>query len=265
MPTNENDTIDVNTVGFEPDVLITGNPGKPMDDAPFGGWWLSFGCVVNDGSDTQRCWNSWGNSGSGTAQVGGIISNAYGAAQVSNVADWLWAGEFGTFDASGFSCTTRQGAATTKDVGFLALSFGGLYDFWLGTISTPTGTGDQSITAPGFEPQAVIAGVTQLPAVNTFYTNGDPGSFGASAFDEDDEYCVSWQNEDNQGTTDTQSLSDDTAVNLPNDDASAGHVAAFTRFVPTGWVWNFTTTEGTAVQYWALAIERHRRVFVTHT
>jgi hypothetical protein len=94
-----------------------------------------------------------------------------------------------------------------------------------------------------------------MPAIDTGYTDSNAGSLGVSTFDADDEYCNSVQDEDTALTTDTQSLSDNTVINLPDDDGSVAHVASFVSFDANGWTWNFSATEGTIVKYWALAIE----------
>jgi hypothetical protein len=252
---NENDTVDVNTVGFEPDLVLFASPGLTNFASDGGNAYLSVGAAANGGG--QACWLFYDNTGEATSDVAALISNAYAAGQ-HNAGGWIWGGEIGTFDSAGFSCTTRQGASGGDDVGFLALSFGGISDVWVGTVATPTGTGNQSQTGPGFLPQFVMCGLTQMPALNTSYTDANAGSVGLGVFDANNEYSTTAQDEDNQGTSDTQSIADSKAVNSPNDSGAAGHVATFVSFDSEGWTWNFTTTEGAAVYYWALAIEKAR-------
>jgi hypothetical protein len=252
---NENDTVDVNTIGFEPDLVLLVCPGLSSFASSGGNAYGAFGAAVNDGSDSQACWLFYDDNAETTTSVAAMISNAYGTGQ-HNAAGWIWAGEIGTFDSSGFSCTTRQGGAGTDQVGYLALSFGGAADVWLSTLATPTSTGNQSQTGPGFLPQFVMCGLTQMPALNTTTTDANAGSVGLGVFDGDDAYSTTAQDEDNQATSDCQCIVDTIPVNCPNDDGTTGHEASFVSFDSDGWTWNFTSTEGTAVYYWALAIEK---------
>jgi hypothetical protein len=250
-----NNTVDINTVGFEPDVVhfcsYLNSSAAPQS---LTNGWYSIGVAINDGADTQNSWGIFLRDAQLTSQAFATISDIYALVEAGSVGV-IWGGEVGSFDANGFSMTSRLSGAAYQ-VGFLALAFNGAADFWTGIISTPTIVGTQVQGGPGFTPQFIMCGVTQMIAINTWYSDATAGSIGLSTFDEDDEYCNSIQDEDNVGTTDTQSLSDNTAVNLPNDDASAGHVAAFGSFYNDGWIWNFSVTEGTAVQDWALAIGR---------
>lgn len=248
------DTVDVNGVGFEPDIVLLVTPGLTTFTSSGGNAYLSVGAAVNDGSDTQSCWYFYDNTNVGTVDVGGLISDTYGTGQ-HNSSGWIWGGEIGSFDANGFSCTTREGASGSDVVAYLAIAFNGAVDFALDVINTPIVTGNQDQTFAGFTPQAVICGLTHLTAVNTTTTSGDAGSVGVCAFDEKSEYCTSVQDEDGEATSDTQSIIDSQSVNMPNDDGTDGHVASFVSFDANGWTWDFTTTEGTAVKYWALAIE----------
>lgn len=250
----QNNSTDVNTVGFPPDVLLTSCFGFTFTDATAAGTLPAIGTVTNKASVSQFCWGMGGSNGVSPSGQFAQITDDYGTGQVNAAGGWTWAGEFGSFDSDGFSCTTRLGGSGGDQVGYLALAFNGAVDFWAGIIDTPTSTGNQLQTGPGFEPQAVITAVTQMPAIDTGYTNGNAGSVGVSVFDGSEEYCNSVQIEDAVVASDTKSLSDNASVLLPNDDGTMGHMAFFKSFDPTGWTWNFTQTEGTAVKYWALAI-----------
>lgn len=247
-------TVDVNTVGFEPDVVIMASIGFAMGDAALPGLYYSFGAAINNVAEDQACWFYRSVDAAANGQVAGRITNSYATGQYGT-AGYIWAGEIGSFDAGGFTCTTREGASGgADDVAYLALAFGGTMNFSLDILDTPVATGAQSVTAPGFQPDYVLLGLTQMPAIDTHYTDANAGVFGAASFDGTNEYCQSVAEEDTADPTDTQSLSDDTAINLPQDDGSAGHVAAFTAFDSDGWDWNFSATLGTAKKMWALAI-----------
>jgi len=253
---NVNIAVDVNTVGFEPDVLFTACHGTRIDDASRTDWMLSHGVVLNKASIVQLSYAQQSYQAAAASRLTSRITDDYGIMQVWDGV-FNWGGEFSAFDAQGFTCTSRIGDSN-DDVAFLALAFDNVVDFSAAIIDSPTGNGDQTVTNPAFLPQYVHVGLTQMPAIDTLYTDGYAGAIGISMFDEDDEYSQATADEDAQGTTDTQSLSDNTAVNLPQDDGTAGWVASFVEFNAEGWIWNFTTSLGTAVKWWYLAIEKAR-------
>lgn len=249
-------TVDVNTVGFEPDILLTSTFGYVFTDVAAITFYFSHGLVLNKTPVEQYCYAYRNPSGAAVSAISGQITDDYGIGQVGATGTFTWwAGEFSAFDANGFSCTTRNGASGSDEVGFLALKLGGAVGFEGNIITSPVANGNQAIADPGFTPQYVHVGLTQFIAIDTGYSDGTAGSLGVSDFDDDDEYCNSVQIEDAQSTTDTQSLSDNTVINLPDDDATVGWVASFISFDANGWTWNFTQSHGTAVKWWYLAIE----------
>lgn len=248
-------TVDVNTIGFEPDVLLTAHINYSLDDTPQTQALLSHGIVTNTSPIVQLAWGIRYKYGQATSASLAHFYDHYGATVVNYSSGAALLGyEFGTFDAQGVSCTTRLGTGV-GDIACLALAFGGAVSFKAGIIDSPTANGNQSITDPAFKPQYVHVGVTQLQAVDTGYSTGLAGSIGVSVFDANNAYCDSIQDEDGQGTSDTQSQSDDTVINLPDDDGTVGWVASFVSLDASGWTWNFTQSHGTAVKWWYWAIE----------
>ena len=78
---------------------------------------------------------------------------------------------------------------------------------------------------------------------------------GIAAFDSDDEYCHSVSAEDSVATMDTQTLSDNTAVECPDGDGTALLTASFVSFDANGWTLNYSAVDSNAKYFWALAIE----------
>ena len=122
------------------------------------------------------------------------------------------------------------------------------------THSTPTSTGNDSEAGPGFTPQFVMMLPTMAEAASTIYWDALGGGFGISTFDDDDEYCNSINYEDEVATSNTQSLSDDKAANLPDDDGSQGVEASFVSFDANGWTLNYTAVKANAKLWPYLAI-----------
>lgn len=247
-------TVDVTDPGFNPQAVIFATHQDDFNDTATDFHRVSFGFAVDDGSDTQRCIVQAEDNGSGSGDPAAYLSTAYAAAQINASAAVVWGAEIGTFDASGFTVTLRLATAGTDEIGYLALDFGSDADVWVGTHATPTSTGNQSSTAPGFEPELVLFGMTQLTAIDTGAVDASAGPYGIGAITADNEYSDSIALEDAAATTNTQSLSDDTAVNLPNDDGTTGIVAAFVSMNSDGWTLNFSSVLGSATQFIALAV-----------
>lgn len=256
MAAAQNGTTDVNTVGFEPGVLLTAGHAEKFDDVGAAAAFYSYGVVKNAAADEQYCiaWVSY--DAQAASSVGAQITDNYGIAWCLNTGALALAGEFGSFDANGFSCTTRlAGAGDSEAVGYLALAFNGAVTFETGVIDSPVAVGDDMVTDPGFTPQYVHIGLTQMVAIDTAYGDANAGSIGISTFDASDAYCNSIQDEDAADPTNTQSLSNDQVIDFPDDDGTAAHTATFVGMESEGWTWNFSATEGTAVKWWYLAVE----------
>lgn len=252
--------VDVTAPGFEPDILALGSANAATSST--NSTQLSLGFAVNDGSDTQQCSNVSEEDGQASGQPTGYLHASRGAIQTDAGSGNLeWQSQIGTFDASGFTSTLRSSSAGSDIVGYLALEVGAL-NFWLGGHDTPTSTGSQASTAPGFTPQLLLGVMTHLTATGTTTASAEAGAFGITAIVSGTQVSNAVAIEDGAATTDTQSLSDDQAVNLPQDDGSTGHTATFTSFDANGWTWNFSNTLGSARKWIMLALEQDVAVTV---
>jgi len=247
-----NNSVDITDPNFEPDFLLLAGTGYNFDDSAHGYDNLSLGIVASGGSVMQGSRTFMSVDGVATTDVQGGITASYGYCAPMG-SDFRYKLEFGTFDAQGFTVTTRYGDSLNRDVGYLALEFSG-YSVWAGGIDSKTSGGNQAYAGPGFPPQAVFILPTFLTGYDAWDSTGLAATLGFSAFTSAAEYCNSIQDEDSQGTSDTQSLSDDVAVNLPQDDGSAGFVASYVSMDANGFTLNFTTTDGTTRKWFAGAI-----------
>jgi hypothetical protein len=255
-----NHETDITAPGFTPDIIITGMTKGTggQEGSSRGSGWFGHGFVHFDGDSTitQRglgiCWRDGRNTTTNNMfmrdDAGCVWANLG-----NNVDFWL---EFSDFDANGFSVTTRNDGGNNQVMNYLALSFGGAVDSWVGTHTTPTGVnGDTSDAGPSFIPQAVLLIPNLGEAWNTGYVDNRSGSHAFSVFDADDEYANSTSDEDNVGTTNSQSLSDDRAVALPDDDGALDIEATFVSFDANGWTLNYSNAPAAAKLWPALAIE----------
>lgn len=252
----ENTEVDVTDPTFEPEVLIpfSYNLGGTGENAFHN---HSFGLVHNGASVTQACIARANNEGQATSANHTTLFSTRGAAQISNnTGATNWTCEFSNFDASGFSATARDGNSGGDSVGYLALDFNGELDISLDIIDSPTSTGNHSETSPGLQPEAVFQLLSRCAAVDTLEADADAGAFAVSMFDATSEYCAALNEEDNVGTTNTQNLPDNQAVNLPEDDGTTtnGFDATFVSMDTNGWTLNYASTDGTARKWIALSL-----------
>jgi len=251
--TNAVDTVhDVTSVGFEPDDLIA-------FVAAGTGMALGFTHSNRASTYTQNSLYQRGRNGQATSQNMAILRSSYGCLVPagSTSSDASSKLEFGSFDSSGFSVTTRlsaPGSGSTLVV--LALRYGTspVVESTNYIYSTPTATGSNTDANAGFTPQFVMYAASIMEATDTFYTDSLAGSHATITIDASGQCCTAYTSEDNQGTTDTQSLSDDQAVNLPLDSGAAGLAATFTEFTSSGVTLNWSDVEANAKLWLGFAI-----------
>ena len=160
--------------------------------------------------------------------------------------------EFSDFDASGFTATPRD--TDGKDFGYLALRCPDS-NITIGIYDTPTSTGNDAKTGVGFTPETVLFGLsffdgalTSPPSVTL-----DDFSYGISAFSATAESSVSIQTQDAVATSNTKSIADSIAANLPLDNGVAGFKATFVSMDVDGWTLNFSNTVGSSRKWWFIA------------
>lgn len=247
--------IDVNTVGFEADVVIT---ALTEDGSAQGAGW-SMGFIHNNraGTVTQRAVTHIQRDGFGTSQTGAQMRDGECIAKLITSSQAIdWHGAAGSFDSSGF--TVQLGNARSPNntnISWVALRLGTspVVSAKVYTYSTPTATGSHTDSNPGFEPQAVFYIPNRAAAADTSETDADGGVVGFLALDADDLYTNSISDEDAAADSNTQSESDD-KLNLPTHTGAAGHEATLTSLGSTGPVWNYSATDGTARLWPGLAI-----------
>jgi hypothetical protein len=257
-----NALIAVTSVGFEADVLITAILEGTTVINPN----ISMGLVHNNrgGTVTQRTMGHKQRSGFGSGAVGMMMRNDSCIVTIQSTDTLDYYGTAQSFDSSGFDIQMGNSRAPgNRNMGWIALRFGAspVVDSKVYTYTTPTATGSNTDSNPGFEPQFVMYLANRAAAANTLEADADAGTFGIVMLDADDLYTQSISDEDGAADSNTQSLSDN-IVNLPTHTGASGHQATLTSIGSTGPVWNYSATDtGTARLWGALAIE----VFVSGT
>ncbi len=218
---------------------------------------VSYGVLTYNGTTfSQMCYTTHSVDNVSPTQNAAQLNTTYGmTGQLSNVGTFL---EGVLFSASGndILATTKIADQATADVTgvILALRFDSL-GVYAGVIDTPTSTGTQSYGGPGFSPSHLEVVGTLTEAVNTAYTDGRAGAWAIGVADTTRSYSVAYADEDNQATSDTQSLVDDILVNMPLDSGAAGIVATLDSYTSSGPVLDFTTVTATAKKWILVALQ----------
>ncbi len=250
--------VDVTDPGFTPDLVIATMLRKCVVDDLQGAFHISIGAAHYDGVSTivQRSWYAGSRSGQATSLVGGVFNSSRILEQDgANVVATEVTVEISDFDANGFTLTARDGGGDEEAVFYLALNFGGVAEGYVGAYTTPTSTGEDTETGPGFKPQFVMLGQTMLESVDTYNTAGLGGQTGISVFDADDEFSVSHRMRDGVMSTECKSISDDRAIVLADHLGTLDVEATFVSFEDTGFILDYSNVATAAKQFWCLAIE----------
>ena len=253
-----NNAVDITDPGFEPDIVIATAFASLAINTGATSTRSSLGFCSNNGSGgiVQRSISSQFRNGKATTDNSQWTSDNCIVRGITDTGTSDWRGSLGTFDSSGFTCTTLDAGANSASLCYLALRFGGVAKSFVGTHTAPTATGNNSDTGPGFNPQLVIRLMTLVDTVNTQDSASDEaGTYGVSAMDADEAYSASVSDEDAVGTSNSQSLSDNVAMQLPEDNGGSGITASFVSFDANGWTENYTAVQATAGLIPALAIE----------
>lgn len=253
--------VDVNVTapGFEPDILFAGFNNRDfdsgMDDGVGGHHEYGFGVSKNPGDSGIAEGVGQSNNdrdGQASAEVTSSVADDRSAFHVKD-GTYRTTIEFSDFDADGFTATPRDNDG--KEFGYLALKMPDTL-FEIGIYNTPTSTGDDSKTGVGFAPDTVLFGMsffdgalTDPPTVTT-----DDFSYGISAFTDAEESSVSIQTQDSVGTSNTKSIADAKAINLPQDNGAVGFKATFVSMDIDGWTLNYSNAVGTSRKFWFIAI-----------
>lgn len=248
--------IAITTIGFEADlvfaVLLEGTTTVQ------GG--IGMGLIHNNraGAVTQRAVGHKNRNGFSSAQCGAVVRGGNCIVKLAGSDSLDWFGTAQSFDSQGFDVQLGNARSpASHHMGWIALRLGAgpLVDGKVYTLSTPTATGNSDDNGAGFQPQFVMYLPTFCVTADTDEFDADGGTLGLSAIDADEAYCNSVQSEDAAADSNTQSLSDDQAINLPTHTGAAGMAATFVAFTSTGITLNWSDVEATAKLYPAMAVE----------
>lgn len=237
----------VSGLSFAPTAVLFGSfnnnfTGTAQDDCHLG-----FGAAVDDGSLTNRSMDYYSDDASANENSRMYFSTAAYGRTRNTTGDLQGGGAVTAFASDGFTYTV-----TANGSGYLAL--GGV-DAKLVTFTTPTSTGNSTITTTGITPFAVIGAVTSLNAADTdeIETANSTGG-GFFAFTASEDGAISFSADDDADPTNTNN--DCKAHALMGGIGGTGPqaiVADFTSFQADGFTLNYTTVNATSRYGWALA------------
>jgi hypothetical protein len=236
----------VTDVGFQSDLIFFATVGTSMT-AVTGNAKFCLGAATQTEQASLSTYSKHGD----TTVVAGTICNSTRAC-AENDRNLDWALEIDNVDAAGFDMYSRDGNSGAT-IGYLALKFDNdSADITI--IDTPTATGNDAQVV-GLQPKLVMMLMSSCDAVDTIELGGDSGNIGVSMFDADSEYCCMVADDDGASTTNTSSMSDDTAVNFDSQTAANLMDASFVSMDATGFTLNYSNADGTARKWVAISIE----------
>jgi hypothetical protein len=235
-PSTVDTSTTVNTVGFQPDVII----GAISGDGTYNDTNQAQGDIsVGFATSTAQKAMSWVdvNSVTTTSVVERTLSNRIGRS--SNGTQQV---EIQNFTSSGFDATTRT-TGTAATVGYLALKFSGISPTIL-AIDSPTATGSQAITGITGTPQWGMLAGGSIQTVDSTITTTDAEAFGVSTFTSAAQSCFGISSDDGVATSNADTVADAKPICLIKDNA-AFHTATFTSFSSGTATFNYSTANGT--------------------
>jgi len=238
---------------FAPDVLVTFGTGLPTAAHEDDNAILALGCATRETTTQNYCAFMSSVNGEAATKLSSLLESDRCTGQMHNEA-LSWSGAITAWAADGFTMTTYGSSTGSDRVGILALKIDG-GEFHLGDYDTATSTGTQAYTSPGFEPLALLGVATNLASMDAIAT--DRGCINIFASDGTDDHCHIGDSDDGAATTVCwHETNDAQLLNIDGSDASKTDLvdATLDSFDASGFTLDYSTVDGTARKFWALAI-----------
>jgi len=236
-----------NDLGFRPSVIFAATTGTNYPDTVVAAV-LSIGCVLDDGSNTERAIHMSDEVDRPTMANNIYVdtSESIGQAYSSSLS---WSGNI-TIDNDGFDTSNLD----VDEMIYLAIDLPSGISTALDTYATPTSTGGDTITGLGFEPGFVFLPLSNAATIDTINSTNVFGfQFGMA--DGTNEFSFNIATEDNIEDSNTQSKATESLVDLPYDDGTQLVAGTLASFDADGFTVDYTTVDGSARYGWYLAME----------
>lgn len=171
-----------------------------------------------------------------------------------------------SFPTNAFQLTRRTGSGDFNlTFGYIAIELDTDVSAWAGVVTTPTTTGSEGKTDPGFKPQFLLMIPSAITTVNTDVKTNVTGTgvLPLTFADATNQYTIWNRLEDTADPTDTASMVHNRLIYTPDSQGTILNDASLTSFDTNGWTWNFATANATARQCGVLAIEEEAGVAAT--
>lgn len=231
----------VATVGFTSDVIFGFTAD---DDAGGANYSLCQGVVdFTNSVITQGCIARFVADGSDPVVMAGRHANNRFLGAVNGSGN-LGAMEITTVNASGFIATTRDVADAIGPCVYLCLAFNGVKKHWVGTVTSPTLIGSDSVTAPGFKPDFDYQLPSLIHTPNTTVTNDESDAGGIGANNGSTELCASVVGDDGATpNSSTASEIDSKSIHLLDAAQADELVAAHVSYDALGYTKNWSVVD----------------------
>ena len=235
------------TPGIKARALFTLKGNGSFDDNTGVPYVLRLGLGALDGSTvTQCCFGYKSADAIAVSTLSGVVrSNKIFCIETALDS----AATLGNITKTSFDITSGANDLSGQTMAWLAIDLGNKGKAWAGVQDTPVATGKHEFTGAGFQPAAGIMFPLMHSVINSLDIGDNSGAFGWAGFTVSEEFCNSWADDDGNTTMDTQSLTDDQAINLDADDGTDGFEATFEEFIPDGVQLDFSVVDST-VRKW---------------
>lgn len=238
------------SLGFAPKLIMFTSIGSGTADTETTHAIISFGVAAIDGTHRAIMWSSVDAAADETATIQYSETRVVGQAFSGALS---WSGEVTTFGADTFTMTTRDGGSSSDVLFYLALGGADLsYD--LGTLTTPTVTGN-SVVSTDVSPDALLL-MLSTASGTTLATDSQANGIVIGLTDDDGEFSHNMFVEDGAATMNTGSVAK-AAQCLDLDSSASGSRTDLCDATATlnsaDFTLNYTVTDGTARKGWWLA------------
>lgn len=234
------------TPGFQTNALVLSNLHQAFGATIYDTRVQHVGFASYDGTTIRQC---CANFGSVDASATGDPSGTVDDDKILAASGATWTVSLANITSTQFDLTVNGGAdLSTHQVGYLALNVGS-GKAWAGVLDSPVNSGSKVYTEPGFKPTLGLMMPNMITAVDTDKADAEAGSIAYSAFDDNDEWCYCWTDQDAADPSNTATTVINQAIDLNNHAQAAAFDATLTQFTANGVELEFTVVD-TTVRKW---------------
>ncbi len=234
-------------------VFVAGASVNEQPETPGVNFKLGFGVADYNGTTVEQgCLQYFVSDGDAVGDPNAIIEDALiNSNPDPSVTEEIF---LEAFDSDSFDTTTTGASSFVGQLSYLSIEWNSV-DRKVANFDAPTGTAtvNKSFTWPGFKPQCVITGFTNVTSVGTKTTGNAADPIGIGIFDEENsEDSISWAHEDGSAKSNTNSRHSTNGVKLVRADgtdifdANIGNGSMDTN----GYTLEFTTIPSSGVRKW---------------